>query len=317
MLVMHGARSRNPHAQGHTVYFLPSCKAWGRQREQTSLLSGVSLGPAAECGMYTCNCSGSGGGWTFDGWDLSAAPLKPRESFAAQAELGTCVGPQAFDVGQVEDPLGAERLVEQRGAHRRVDAAAHEAEHHEEERDAEPDGRDLGPRCERETSEPHDRERARERREGEVLVGEARTEEHGLAQRVGRDERRADGGPPKEAARYFACGGVGGDEEGRGGTREAEEEEGGGAAQQRSAAEQPQQQRARGGQVAARDVARTQYLAGDGGRLGGEDEKNPHLQARGCSLEAWGCSLGVRGCNLGARGCSLGAWGCGRAAAAP
>ena len=84
------------------VYFLPSCKAWGRQREQTSLLSGVSLEPDAECGMYTCNCSGSGGGWTFDGWDLSAAPLKPRESFAAQAELGTCVGPQAFARGALK-----------------------------------------------------------------------------------------------------------------------------------------------------------------------------------------------------------------------
>ena len=67
--------------------------------------------------------------------------------------------------------------------------------HREEERDAEPYGGDLRPHGERETCEAHDGERTRRRRDGEVLVRAARAEEDRLAQRVGRDQRRADGGP--------------------------------------------------------------------------------------------------------------------------
>ena len=50
MLVMHAAVALGPETQ---TFHLPACcKAWGREREPTSLLSGVSLEPDAECGMY-------------------------------------------------------------------------------------------------------------------------------------------------------------------------------------------------------------------------------------------------------------------------
>ena len=81
-----------------------ACKAWGREHAPASFTSGEKLGADAECSMYTCNCSSTGGGWTFDGWDLSPArpAPRPRDSFAARAAPGTCVGPQAFARGALK-----------------------------------------------------------------------------------------------------------------------------------------------------------------------------------------------------------------------
>ena len=70
---------------------------WGRNRLSASYASGATSFTSRKCREYWCNCSSSGGGWGWDGFEL-------REGPAAEAEAAnrTCIGPYAFAKGALK-----------------------------------------------------------------------------------------------------------------------------------------------------------------------------------------------------------------------
>ena len=70
-----------------------SAKAFGRTRTAASWSSNPLLVNNRHCGVYYCNCSPTGGGWTWNGWDMLPAPTP------AEISTDTCVGPYAFAKG--------------------------------------------------------------------------------------------------------------------------------------------------------------------------------------------------------------------------
>ena len=67
---------------------------WGQTRPAASYASGAKDFTRRHCAEYWCNCSSSGGGWGWDGFDISEGAAKE-----AAAANRSCVGPYAFAKG--------------------------------------------------------------------------------------------------------------------------------------------------------------------------------------------------------------------------
>lgn len=71
---------------------------WGHTRASASFPNKFHAARPGQCNGNVCNCSRNGGGWIWDGWDISEAPPRSHNDAAVEA----CVGPFAFPKGPLK-----------------------------------------------------------------------------------------------------------------------------------------------------------------------------------------------------------------------